>query len=52
MLEIAIPGGETLRLDYLVADFNGTLACDGLLFSGVAASGRPLRIWARVGAVA
>jgi soluble P-type ATPase len=38
MLEIAIPGGETLRLDYLVADFNGTLACDGLLLSGVAAA--------------
>ena len=35
MLEIAIPGSETLRLDYLVADFNGTLACDGVLLPGV-----------------
>jgi len=25
MLEISIPGAQTLRLDYLVADFNGTL---------------------------
>jgi len=36
MLEIAIPGAETLRLDYLVADFNGTLARDGILLPGVA----------------
>lgn len=36
MIEIAIPGAESLRLDYLVADFNGTLACDGLLLPGVA----------------
>jgi soluble P-type ATPase len=35
MLEIAIPGTETLHLDYLVADFNGTLACDGVLLPGV-----------------
>lgn len=35
MLEIAIPGAEPLRLDYLVADFNGTLACDGALLPGV-----------------
>jgi soluble P-type ATPase len=34
MLEIAIPGRETLRLDHLVADFNGTLACDGELLPG------------------
>jgi soluble P-type ATPase len=36
MLEIAIPGAESLRLDYLVADFNGTLAVDGALLPGVA----------------
>lgn len=36
MLEIAIPGGESLRLDHLVADFNGTLARDGILLPGVA----------------
>lgn len=35
MLEIVIPGAETLRLDHLVADFNGTLACDGALLPGV-----------------
>lgn len=34
MLEIAIPGGEILRLEYLVADFNGTMACDGVLLPG------------------
>jgi soluble P-type ATPase len=34
MLEIAIPGRETLRLEHLVADFNGTLACDGALLPG------------------
>jgi soluble P-type ATPase len=38
MLEIAIPGGETLRLDYLVADFNCTFARNGLRLSGVAAA--------------
>lgn len=34
MLEISIPGAETLRLEHLVADFNGTLACDGVLLPG------------------
>jgi soluble P-type ATPase len=36
MLEIAIPGAETLRLAHLVADYNGTLARDGRLLPGVA----------------
>ena len=36
MLEIAIPGSDTLHLDHLVADFNGTLAVDGALLPGVA----------------
>lgn len=36
MIEIDIPGRETLRLDYLVADFNGTLAVDRALLPGVA----------------
>jgi soluble P-type ATPase len=36
MIEITIPGADTLRLDYLVADFNGTLAVDGVLLPGVA----------------
>lgn len=35
MLEIVIPGSDILRLDYLVADYNGTLACDGALLPGV-----------------
>lgn len=34
MLEIVIPGSETLRLDYLVADLNGTITYDGELLPG------------------
>ncbi len=29
MVEIPIPGHETLQLEHLVLDYNGTLACDG-----------------------
>lgn len=36
MLEIAIPGAATLRLEYLLCDLNGTLARDGHLLPGVA----------------
>lgn len=36
MLEIAIPGRETLRLGHLVLDYNGTIAFDGALLPGVA----------------
>ena len=36
MLEIVIPGSQTLYLKYLVVDFNGTIACDGSLLPGVA----------------
>ena len=35
MLEIDIPGYRALRLQHLVLDFNGTLACDGALLDGV-----------------
>jgi soluble P-type ATPase len=35
MLEIDIPGGTTLKLQYLVSDYNGTLACDGHLLDGL-----------------
>lgn len=35
MLEIDIPGYRKLRLEHLVLDFNGTMACDGELFEGV-----------------
>src|SRR5437879_2329703 len=36
VIEIQIPGGNTLRLAHGVLDFNGTLACDGRLRDGVA----------------
>lgn len=35
MIEIDIPGYKTLTLKHLVLDFNGTLACDGEMISGV-----------------
>ena len=35
MLEIDIPGYRALRLQHLVLDYNGTLACDGTLLDGV-----------------
>jgi soluble P-type ATPase len=35
MLSIAVPGGKDLRLECLVLDYNGTLACDGDLIEGV-----------------
>ena len=35
MMRIDIPGGGSLRLEHLVLDFNGTLACDGELLPGV-----------------
>jgi soluble P-type ATPase len=36
MIELTIPGFGALALQYLVADFNGTLAMDGALLPGVA----------------
>lgn len=36
MVEVSLPGSATLRLEHLVLDFNGTLACDGVLMAGVA----------------
>lgn len=35
MLELPIPGRTSLRLGYLVLDYNGTLAVDGTLMPGV-----------------
>jgi soluble P-type ATPase len=35
MIDIRIPGFKQLVLEYLVLDFNGTLACDGILAEGV-----------------
>lgn len=36
MLTLEIPGHETLRLEHLVLDYNGTLAVDGRVLTGVA----------------
>jgi len=36
MLTIDVPGYGMLELNHLVADYNGTLACDGILLDGVA----------------
>ncbi len=36
MLEIDIPGYKSFQLNYLVMDYNGTLAIDGKLIAGVA----------------
>jgi len=41
MIEVDIPGFGELRLEHLVMDYNGTLACDGILIDGV---GERLRI--------
>ncbi|RKZ27310.1 ATPase P [bacterium] len=35
MIQIGIPGYKKLRFKHLVLDYNGTLACDGKLISGV-----------------
>ena len=35
MIRIEIPGWKLLRLEHLVLDYNGTLACDGDLLTGV-----------------
>jgi soluble P-type ATPase len=35
MMEVNIPGYRTLVLSFLVLDYNGTVACDGRLISGV-----------------
>jgi soluble P-type ATPase len=45
MLQVSIPGFGSLRLRYLVLDYNGTLAVDGVLLPGV---GRRLRALSRV----
>jgi soluble P-type ATPase len=35
MLEIDIPGYKKLRLNHIVLDYNGTMACDGVILDGV-----------------
>ena len=42
MIEIDIPGFASLRLNYLVSDYNGTLALDGHLLPGVGTALREL----------
>ena len=36
MIEVPVPHADSLRIEHLVADFNGTLALDGHLLPGVA----------------
>jgi soluble P-type ATPase len=42
VLEIGVPGAAPLRFEHLVADFNGTLAIDGVLIAGVGEALRTL----------
>jgi soluble P-type ATPase len=35
MIEVAVPEHASLNLEHLVLDYNGTLACDGVLLPGV-----------------
>jgi len=35
MIEIEVPGFGELKLNHLVMDYNGTMACDGKLLEGV-----------------
>lgn len=42
MIEIDIPGLKKLCIKHLVLDFNGTIACDGMLLPGVEKSLRGL----------
>lgn len=35
MIDIQIPGFKHVRVEYLVLDFNGTIACDGVIPAGV-----------------
>jgi soluble P-type ATPase len=35
MIEVKVPGYKTVKLNYLVLDYNGTLSCDGEVSQGV-----------------
>lgn len=48
MIECSIPQGRDLRLQYLVCDFNGTLATDGKLIPQVGSALRALKEKLRV----
>jgi P-type E1-E2 ATPase len=43
MIQIVIPGNESIEILYLVCDVNGTLAVDGLLMEGIKDSVSKLR---------
>jgi len=45
MMKLSIPGYGEVHLEHLVLDYNGTLACDGVLLPGV---GEKLRILSNV----
>jgi soluble P-type ATPase len=42
VIEVDVPSGPNLELRYALVDFNGTLACDGVLIEGVAERVRAL----------
>ena len=48
MIEIDIPGKGIYRLDHLVLDVSGTIACDGVLISGVSERVAKLRSFMEV----
>ena len=48
MLKIEIPGGDTLQAEWLLLDFNGTLAQDGRLLPGVGERLRQLATFMKV----
>lgn len=48
MINIHIPGRETLSLSHLVVDYNGTIARDGKLIEGVIACFEALRAHLRI----
>lgn len=35
MIEVKVPGYKTVKLNYMVLDYNGTLSCDGEVIQGV-----------------
>ncbi len=35
MIEISVPGYKKLEIKHLVMDYNGTMACDGILLDGL-----------------
>ena len=48
MIKIEIPGRETIEIEHVVLDYNGTIALDGQLIAGAAERIRKLSKLARV----